>query len=239
MDDPEGFEGRLGSLFLAVRHANASVVLGLASPVALFVGLQFKEAAAKAGVDVGRAREYWPLWRALKQMKQEREVEIRKDEQRVQPGSLYICAEPGCKIQGVHKSALKACAGRCPPDLKPRYCSAEYQKKDWPRHKVLCKRGQSDTQLAGALNSFLEPADEANGDEEASEEPEEQQLMDLNNIERTPGPARIIEIPDARRGEILRISSTTMSPREMRNFREHMMKRWQGTPSAQEQQADP
>ncbi|TFK81769.1 hypothetical protein K466DRAFT_666913 [Polyporus arcularius HHB13444] len=226
VDDPEGFEGRLGSLILAVRHANASVVLGLASPVALVVGMSFKEAAAKAGVDVERARNYRPLWRAIEKMKQEMEAEQRKDEERVQAGSPYICSGPDCKIQGVHKSAMKACAGKCPLALKPRYCSKECQRKDWPQHKMLCKQGRTDeTQLAEALTSFLQPVDDtADADDAHVEDDDEHEMWGDGKTQRTPGPARIIEVPDAQSGENLRIISTTMSPREMRKFRERIMK---------------
>ncbi|KAI0737301.1 hypothetical protein C8Q80DRAFT_1213512 [Daedaleopsis nitida] len=33
---------------------------------------------------------------------------------------------------------LKQCAGGCPPQLKPSYCSKECQRKDWVRHKPIC-----------------------------------------------------------------------------------------------------
>ena len=37
------------------------------------------------------------------------------------------------------RRALLVCSGRCPPDLKPSYCSKECQKQDWPNHRVFCK----------------------------------------------------------------------------------------------------
>ncbi|KAI0737074.1 hypothetical protein C8Q80DRAFT_1213609 [Daedaleopsis nitida] len=33
---------------------------------------------------------------------------------------------------------LKQCAGGCPPELKPSYCSKRCQRKDWDRHKAIC-----------------------------------------------------------------------------------------------------
>ncbi|TFK84507.1 hypothetical protein K466DRAFT_567188 [Polyporus arcularius HHB13444] len=52
---------------------------------------------------------------------------------------LHACAAEGCGVHVVHKQGLKACAGRCSPDVKPHYCSKDCQRKDWRRHKPFCK----------------------------------------------------------------------------------------------------
>ncbi|CAL1699049.1 unnamed protein product, partial [Somion occarium] len=52
--------------------------------------------------------------------------------------NAYRCAAPGCGIEGTKKSALLKCAGKCPPDVKPSYCSKECQKAHWKTHRSIC-----------------------------------------------------------------------------------------------------
>lgn len=82
-----------------------------------------------------------------------------------QPGTLQeitSCAAQGCNARGLRGSLLKECAGKCPVDLKPRYCSKKCQKEIhvhprsrvlvrspnsayWPNHKSLCRPGRPPT----------------------------------------------------------------------------------------------
>ena len=43
--------------------------------------------------------------------------------------NAYVCATPGCGIAANQKKALMRCAGRCPMERKPHYCSKECQRK--------------------------------------------------------------------------------------------------------------
>ena len=44
----------------------------------------------------------------------------------------YRCAAEGCGIQATHRSALRKCGGRCPPERKPHYCSWACQERVSP-----------------------------------------------------------------------------------------------------------
>ena len=71
-----------------------------------------------------------PLWDVLRRRDEEYVAEERRRRAKVAKGAnAYVCAAEGCKVEGLHKSALRACGGSCPPDLKPHYCSKECQKQ--------------------------------------------------------------------------------------------------------------
>ncbi|RPD57273.1 hypothetical protein L226DRAFT_536569 [Lentinus tigrinus ALCF2SS1-7] len=120
----------LTSLTLAAHDANGSVKLGLVSHAVLTVGITLQDLGESFGVDVTMmpegAKKFRPLWR---------EVARCKD------GGGFACAAEGCDVRSEQKSALRSCAGKCPTDVKPSYCSKGCQKKDWPRHKLICKPG--------------------------------------------------------------------------------------------------
>jgi hypothetical protein len=63
---------------------------------------------------------------------------------------------------------------RCAACRTQRYCSAQCQQKDWPRHKPECKRAQADTKAAKANAPGYLPFGEAYADSEDFE------LMDKN-----------------------------------------------------------
>ncbi|KAI0730438.1 hypothetical protein C8Q76DRAFT_612501 [Earliella scabrosa] len=141
----------LTSLALAARHANESVRLGLVSHAALNVGLALREVGESVGVDVSRlpenAKEFRPLWRAVTQRVEEIYADarkLRKEPEDKNPEGGFGCAAEGCSVRREQKAALRICAGKCPADLKPSYCSRECQKKDWPRHRFVCKPGLSE-----------------------------------------------------------------------------------------------
>ena len=61
---------------------------------------------------------------------QEKEIiEEEREKRGWKPMSKTDCAAEGCAMQGVPTSTLKACAGKCPQDLKPHYCSKACQKQ--------------------------------------------------------------------------------------------------------------
>ena len=117
-----------------MRHANESVKLGLVSAATMVVGMFMRNSAASTGVQDTELAVKMPmfadLWGAvLKRLKvleegqnaRERKVDRRPNE--------YVCAAPGCGIGATQRAALRACAGGCPKELKPSYCSKECQRK--------------------------------------------------------------------------------------------------------------
>ena len=119
------------SLIFATVHANYSVRLGLVSSTILSVGFGVKDVVEQLGADVSMASpRFMPLWDELKKREDEVLAEERKRQGKVaREANAYVCAAEGCKVEGQHKTALRACAGQCPPDLKPHYCSRECQKR--------------------------------------------------------------------------------------------------------------
>ncbi|RDX40999.1 hypothetical protein OH76DRAFT_1412511 [Lentinus brumalis] len=228
--NPAG-ESPYAPLVFAAVHASHSVQLGLVSPAVLWVGFGVKDVVERirgtdvqvtsTGEEVDWALEFRPLWDALKKRENEIVAEERRRRAKIakNPGA-YVCAAEGCNVAGLHKAALRACGGGCPADLKPHYCSKECQKRDWPRHKVVCKPGRHgktriiDDQEKNAqlLNNFLgrrnNPAGELGGEW----------------IEGTThaGPEHTIEISGRRPGETIRLVSSTLQPTELRTLRQEI-----------------
>ncbi|KAI0701111.1 hypothetical protein C8T65DRAFT_276811 [Cerioporus squamosus] len=183
----------LTSLELAVRHANESVKLGLVSHAALTVGLTLRDLGESFGVDVSRlpegAKKFRPLWREVARRVEEIYEEARKKGQSSEQKNAdgFMCAAEECHERRELEGALRSCAGNCPSDLKPSYCGKECQKKDWPRHKLICKPG-----ITGKLPKITEKAKVLRllelGDEEAEEtlSPEDDGTStELDNIRAT------------------------------------------------------
>ncbi|RPD57260.1 hypothetical protein L226DRAFT_510963 [Lentinus tigrinus ALCF2SS1-7] len=219
---------------LAADHANESVKRGLVSPVVLLVGLKIREIGEVLGADfqetVKRAKRFRPLWRVVSRRLEEIYAEERKRQGKIDRSpNAYVCAAEGCGIQGEKKAALRACGGRCPPDLKPHYCSSECQKKDWARHKAICKPGSTGKALkipekdkAKALELF-ELGESEDGDAFDEEEVEEISTQADGNVAEDVhhGPGRIINIPaPGAPGGSIQISSNTMDPEFMRSLRD-------------------
>ena len=137
------------SLAFALHHASESARLGLVSAIVLRVGFTAREIGEGLGVDFGllvrRSRNYRPLWHAIDDRLNELYADARgslKREPEATDGDTpaeYVCAADGCDTRSTGESStplkLKACAGRCPPTLKPRYCSKQCQIK--VRHSSL------------------------------------------------------------------------------------------------------
>lgn len=124
----------LDYFLLAAHHANESIKLGLDSPITLLVGMQIRQIGEVLGADVQltvqRGKLFRPLWRAVSRRNEELYEEERRRARKMKRNpNEYVCAAEGCGIRGERKAALRQCAGRCPPDLKPRYCSAQCQRK--------------------------------------------------------------------------------------------------------------
>ena len=121
-------------LATAMHRANESIKLGLFSAATMVVGLGARDSAAAAGIQdtelVVKMPMFADLWGAVlkrlrnldgRQKAQERKADRRPNE--------YICAALGCGIGASQRAGLRACAGGCPKELKPSYCSKECQRK--------------------------------------------------------------------------------------------------------------
>lgn len=74
-------------LLLAAHHANASVELGLISPITILVGTKLRQIGGELGVDIEqtakRGKRLLPLWRAVSRRLAEMHAEERKRQQKV------------------------------------------------------------------------------------------------------------------------------------------------------------
>ena len=122
------------SLRFAMHEASESARLGHVSAIVVRVGFTAREIGEGLGVDfeelVQRSKKYRSLWRAVDDRLSELYAEARKVLQTMQQEPLeYVCGAEGCSTRAESTSSLKACSGRCPLDLKPRYCSKPCQVK--------------------------------------------------------------------------------------------------------------
>ncbi|KAH9925752.1 uncharacterized protein B0H18DRAFT_365820 [Fomitopsis serialis] len=225
----------LAYFMLAAQHADDSVNLGLVSPVVLVIGFKLHDIAETLGVDV--QKRYGSLWRAAARRLEEVYAEERKRQRKIDKHpNAYVCAAEGCGLRGARKAVLRACGGRCPPDLKPSYCSPECQRKDWPNHKAICKPGSgrkgpkiSEEDKAEALALFR-IGDPKTGDARKGKQEEPTEEIDTHTGEdgsdwAPRGPGRIINThsPGAPSGPI-QITSSTMDPEFMRSFEDAVSK---------------
>ena len=128
---------RHASLTFALHHASESARLGLVSAIVLRVGFVAREIGEGFGVDfrvgqgvVGRTKRYRPLWRAVEDRLDELYAEARKAFEATATAAAYVCGAEGCaRTCAKSSAAFKACAGKCPADLKPRYCGKQCQVK--------------------------------------------------------------------------------------------------------------
>ncbi|PIL25466.1 hypothetical protein GSI_13356 [Ganoderma sinense ZZ0214-1] len=232
------------ALIFATVHANYSVRLGLVSAAVLSVGFGIKDVVEQLGADVSRASpRFMPLWDALK----EREDEVLAEERRRQgkvakEANAYVCAAEGCKVGGMHKAALRSCSGRCPPDLKPHYCSKECQRRDWPKHKVVCKPGRvgkppklpdDKQQSDDFLKGFQQASEAGSGSTTTGTQAElgGEWLGPGHDREIQAGPELVIEVPGLQANERMRFVSSTLAPTELRKLREEMSRAAMSAPA--------
>ncbi|KAI0713766.1 hypothetical protein C8Q76DRAFT_732493 [Earliella scabrosa] len=146
-------------LYLAAVYADATAEHGLISPTVLHAASYILRLGTRDGVDLKRSQRYGPLkhlWRAEEARTREWEEEQKKQAVKVaRTPNTYICTAPGCGIEGTRKKSLMRCAGKCPMERKPHYCSKECQRGDWKTHKPWCK---SDEDLAKECPRPPEPS---------------------------------------------------------------------------------
>ncbi|TBU39315.1 hypothetical protein BD309DRAFT_872545 [Dichomitus squalens] len=125
------------SLGFALHHASESARLGHVSAIVLRVGFTAREIGESLGVDLTemtkRAKKHRPLWRAVEDRLDELYAEARQALQSAERDpSEYICSAEGCSTWSASRASLRLCSGKCPQDLKPRYCSKQCQVKVRP-----------------------------------------------------------------------------------------------------------
>jgi len=217
----------IDAVYRAASHANDAASLGFVSPAVLIIGLSTKqnmEEGQYPEFDAPRFHALEFLWEVVERREGElqREKE-RRDEKVAKAPNAYVCAAEGCGIEGTRKSGLLRCAGACPAESKPSYCSKECQTADWKRHKAICKPSET------ASSSKAAPDKEDNTAESSSQLPTPTiaaptpKLADDSMHLRDDGREVRMEIPRLGGGTTT-ISSRTMSPGFMKEFRNQIEK---------------
>ncbi|KAI0350978.1 hypothetical protein OH77DRAFT_988548 [Trametes cingulata] len=200
-------------LYVSSIYANGAAELGLVSPAVLSVGMHLRRVAQRDGIDLSKTQRYAPLrhlWRVVDaRMREWEEIQAKQAAKVAKAPNAYVCAAPGCGIQGTQKKALLRCAGKCPPHRKPHYCGKECQKKDWKMHKHICK---PDSELPSGGSSLGPPISDA-----PALDADETDNIDIDAAfnEHYEGPGRAIEI-NVPGGSKLRLQSRNLTPAVMR-----------------------
>lgn len=125
---------QIDDLLRAARAANASAALGFITPIVLvlasFIDGPFGPRGDGSLRELPQFADLKDMWAAWTHRQGEVEMErLARDEKVLRAPNTYICAAEGCGIQGLTKSALLRCGGRCEGAHKPHYCSKECQRK--------------------------------------------------------------------------------------------------------------
>ncbi|RDX44926.1 hypothetical protein OH76DRAFT_1029291 [Lentinus brumalis] len=151
-------------LHRAAIYANETARYGFVTPYVLNVSQSLVRCGERDRIDVRndpRYRDLAHMWRVHDIRRREMEQEQQKRDRKVaRVPDAYVCAADGCGISAVKRLGLRACAGKCPPERKPRYCSKECQTKDWKRHKAYCK---PDEELDEAVEEVPAPEPDQDG----------------------------------------------------------------------------
>jgi len=126
----------IGCLYKAGHNANEAVGLGLISPMALQVASAIEGQGFRRAEDnhfpehrTEKFEQLTDLWEAWDVRKAEiTEENLKREAKMSKNPPNYFCAAEDCGIVATRKSALKRCAGGCPPAFKPSYCSKDCQK---------------------------------------------------------------------------------------------------------------
>ena len=122
----------MDSVWRAGVFADDCASLGFVSPMVLGIGRKIQELMTLPNIPEARHPRFQGLvflWEAVERRQQEINAEQEKHNDKVaKTPNLFVCAAPGCGIEATRKSALLKCAGNCPSDVKPSYCSKECQK---------------------------------------------------------------------------------------------------------------
>ena len=106
------------TLLRAVASADAAVRLGFASNTTVVVARKVDGSAWKD--------EMFAAYPALSAAYEEYKTFVERKEQPIDL-SKWVACSAGCGIEASKASGLSRCSGRCPPTIKPLYCSKECQ----------------------------------------------------------------------------------------------------------------
>jgi len=241
----EGFFGRSRGvelqpseyLLVAAQYANASAALGFVSPAVTNIGRWVESVAEKSGRDMRNDPRYRTLthfWRAYEARMKELDAKERKRQlKRANAPNAYQCAAEGCPIEAATKAALGRCAGPCPAELKAHYCSKACQRKDWARHKYICKSkpssetiAASETHLdaiASSLTKLVADYDTAEGGGDSVESKDD----DMQITSEKEGPGCLVDIPcGSVSGGKLTIQSKNLSIECLRMIKDQIGDSW-------------
>lgn len=117
----------------AVRYADLCASAGFYPPVIIRIASWFMTLRARHGADLrymGVYAQHKPLWDAYDGYRARRlAAEQKRLDKVTRAPNQYRCAADGCGVQAAHKHALRRCAGPCPSDCKPHYCSTDCQQR--------------------------------------------------------------------------------------------------------------
>ncbi|KAI0075984.1 hypothetical protein K474DRAFT_1772898 [Panus rudis PR-1116 ss-1] len=211
----------IDAMYRAAWFANTCLELGLLTPCLLHIAKRTRTMMDHPNFQSqnwARFREFEYLWEALEaQEKVVNAKEAKRDKKVAATPLAYRCAAEGCGIEATKKSALSKCAGKCPMDQKPYYCSKECQRADWKRHKPICKHetmaksaeGPELVNQAVVASKSTTAADIERGD------------STLGDHLRTDGKETMIEMPaPGLPGGKIKMSSSTISPAFMKEIRQ-------------------
>ncbi|KAH9929821.1 uncharacterized protein B0H18DRAFT_1117350 [Fomitopsis serialis] len=192
---------QIGDMHRAAVAADAAAAQGLVTPIVLFIA-QFVampfgprgDASLKDMPQFACLSDLWCIWeRRNEEMQLE---QLARDRKVSRAPNAYRCAAEGCGIEGTKKATLLRCAGKCQGANKPHYCSKECQRKDWKRHKPMCKPGVP-SPANGPIDHVALPVEEASrslghggGDALSNHSPWDEDLLP-----RVPGKERMITVP--------------------------------------------
>ncbi|KAH9828683.1 uncharacterized protein C8Q71DRAFT_912205 [Rhodofomes roseus] len=216
---------QIDDLRRAAIAADAAAAQGLVTPIVLNIA---QYAAMPLGLPSNAYQSFkklpefacltdlWRVWRR-RNGEIEREQQAR-DRKVARAPNAYRCAAEGCGIEGTKKATLLRCAGKCEEASKPHYCSKECQKKDWKRHKRMCKPGAP--VFAGVSTSNgAKTASQRSSDAVSSE----RSPWDEEFLPQDPGRERMITVPTpGRPGHSLQISSSMMTPAMLKDLKEEI-----------------
>ncbi|KAH8102279.1 hypothetical protein BXZ70DRAFT_1076798, partial [Cristinia sonorae] len=213
----------IDSVYRAGGFADTCCSLGFVPPCVLFIGtrildLQAQPNAALQGFRHPRFSALTFLREAVKRRGLEVEKESKRRDEKIEKApNAYICAAPGCGIEGTRKSALLRCSGKCPMDIKPSYCSKECQRAHWKTHKPACKPS------AAVDSATTEPIGSQTTGASVPPEPEPgtSRLSDEDMQLRTDGREVRMKVPNILSNEgKATISSKTLPPEFMKEIRD-------------------
>jgi len=213
VDDGEAWN--IDTVFRAASCADACASYGLVTPTVLLIGQMVQRILAEdiaPGWDHSRFLDLEFLNEALDIREREVQAEQSRREKKItKEPTAYVCAAPGCGIGATRKATLLKCGGKCPPDIKPHYCSKECQKADWRRHRPECKPNAPPPPKA-EVTSSLAPKTSPGSEETIGDT-----LRDSDGKQRT-----IEIVTSGMPGGKVTLASTTMTPTFMKEFRDEV-----------------